>query len=357
MVKIPKEWNVLPLPKGKKFPPLLKRWEVTRYPQSKIKVHKGNYALGTGEISGGLIIFDWDFRSGVKETGFKLVYGKYKKEFPTLSNTLIAETPHGFHFYYSIQGEEYTNKSFDNIGYSKNIKSFTASNSTKFSNYLKGMDIRANGGYVVMPPSQINNKRYKWYNENTPLRITKQQYEDIVDFFLVPEEELSKHTVRSKFVDILTGELDVHKIKSQKTPEHVYWKELYHEVYTCSGLEPYRLFKGLKKHQPSFNEDKTNRQLKNKKNWEYITNRKRLTTEKYQEYFDVHKVNEVEDLPLSNGIILRFQSGTYYNNPKYIELREDGIYRVIEKVNSKTNEIEVIEDPLWVWDQLFQSSL
>ena len=93
-MKIPKEWNVLPLAKNSKFPPLIKEWETTQYPQEKLKTHQGNYGLGTGDISGGIIVFDWDFREGRKQEGFKIIYKELKNRFPKLLSTLTISTPH-----------------------------------------------------------------------------------------------------------------------------------------------------------------------------------------------------------------------------------------------------------------------
>ena len=164
---LPIDWNIFPLPPNKKFPPLLKEWESTKYPQEKLKEHigKSNFALGTGDISGGIIVFDLDFRKGRKKEGFSVIFKEIEKKFPHLINTSIISTPNGFHIYYELKGEEYRNTSLENIGYTKSLKSFTPQNQTKFANYLKGLDTRANGGYVVIPQSVINNKEYKVLND------------------------------------------------------------------------------------------------------------------------------------------------------------------------------------------------
>lgn len=283
-MKIPKEWNVLPLKKNKKFPPLLKDWQNTRYPREKLKGHDGNYALGTGMISGGLVVFDWDFRRGFerKEKGVKIIYDEFKKKHPRLAKTTIVETPHGYHFYYILKDEKVSNTSQTNICYDK--KKFISSHSTRFGKWLTGLDTRANGGYVVCPPSIVDGNKYRWKLEMEPIEITTKEYDDIVEFFKVPKKDIAKNTVRQGFVDILEGKINPQEIKTKEFPEQVYWKEMYHECYRV-GLLPEDLFEGLVKFQKGFDLEKTKVQLKNQKNHEYIFNGKRLSMEKYEKYF------------------------------------------------------------------------
>ncbi|MBS3742349.1 MAG: bifunctional DNA primase/polymerase [Candidatus Cloacimonetes bacterium] len=293
--KIPKQWNLLPLPKNKKFPPP-KEWEQTRFSRERIKSHDGNIALGTGDISGGVIVFDWDFRKGMKKKGFKVIFEEFKKAFPQLVDTRIVETPNGYHFYYILKGKQYKNTKQENLGYSKTLKTFTSTNETRFAKYLKGLDTRANQGYVVMPPSKVNGKKYKWLNNKSVKHITKEQYTQIFEFFEEPNPQ--KHTIRSKFVDILMGKIDVHTIKHKTgLDEHVYWKELFHELYACTGLEPHRFLKGLHKNQPSFDLDKAKTQLNNDKNLNYIKNGKRMTSAKYKQYFRISDLEEEYQAP------------------------------------------------------------
>jgi len=88
------------------------------------------------------------------------------------------------------------------------------------------------------------------------------------------------------------GIINPNEIK-QKTgkDEHVYWKEAFHEVYACSGVKPEELLKGLAIKQPGLDLDKTNRQLKNKKNIDYILSNSRLGREKYKLYFPNNSIS------------------------------------------------------------------
>lgn len=291
-MKIPPEWNIIPLKENSKYPPIIKEWQTQRYPRDKLKGHKGNYALGTGMISGGLIVFDWDFRRGNnrKEEGIEVVFNEFKEKLRYLANTCIVETPHGYHFYYILKDDKIGNTSKKNVAYDK--KKFIPQNSTRFGKYLAGLDTRANGGYVVCPPSKVNEKEYRWVREVEPLEITLKEYEEIFKFFEIPKKDLGKNTIRQGFVDILEGKINPNEIKVKGENEHVLWKEVFHECYAV-GLLPGDLLEGLQQFQKGFDLEKTKEQLNNKKNIDYILNGKRLSAEKYSIYFN-HSVSKVQ---------------------------------------------------------------
>ncbi|GAG44707.1 unnamed protein product, partial [marine sediment metagenome] len=48
--------------------------------------------------------------------------------------------------------DDVSNLRMDNCGYTKKLKGFVSKNKTHFPEYLSGVDTRANGGYVVIPP-------------------------------------------------------------------------------------------------------------------------------------------------------------------------------------------------------------
>ena len=67
-------------------------WQNEKCPYDKIKTYKGNLGIATGKISGGLYVLDWDFREGLKEEGFKVIYEEYKKTFLKLSKYIDCWT-------------------------------------------------------------------------------------------------------------------------------------------------------------------------------------------------------------------------------------------------------------------------
>ena len=259
-------------------------WQNEKCPYENIKNHKGNRGLSTGNISNSLYVLDWDFRSGMKEVGFTEIYKEYKKTLPHLSDTLISRTPHGYHFWYTLKDVSYPNTSQKNGGYSNTLKTFIGSNSIRFGKYLKGFDSRGDGGYVVIPPSEVDGLKYEWVNDNKPIEITDDEYREIFDFF--QEKDAISHTMRKSFVDIAIGKLNPQEYKQETgLKEHVYWKEFYHEVHTCLGLLPEDLLDGLEKNNKGFDREKATKQLNNPKNINYILNNKRMSKEKYKEYF------------------------------------------------------------------------
>lgn len=332
---------------------MLKEWQQTIYPSEKLKEHIGNYGLSCGVISNGVLVFDWDFRVGFnrKKEGINYVYEIFKKVYPKLADTAIVSTPHGYHFYYILEDcEGINNTSQKNGGYTK--KKFSGINSTRFCKYLSGVDTRANGGYVVFPPSEVDGKKYKWINKKEILKITKKEYQQILNFFKIPESDLAKNTMRKGFVDILNGDIDIEeqtklvKRTHKDIYEHVYWKEVFHEAYICCGLLPKDLLNGLKKFQKSFDLEKTTTQLKDQKNMDYILNGKRMTTEKYNKYFLTlttttnmfDEDSNILDLPGRGNILVRkdglYLEKVYKNKQELIYVLEGGIK--LDKISYET---------------------
>jgi putative DNA primase/helicase len=102
-----------------------------------------NLGLPTGQRSG-LFVLDVDPKNGGLESLAKL---------PELPPTRMVRTPSGgFHFYFKWQ-DGLTNR---NAG---------------LKQYGPGLDARGEGGYVVVPPSIIDGKRYEWMNEEDPAEL------------------------------------------------------------------------------------------------------------------------------------------------------------------------------------------
>lgn len=97
-----------------------------------------NVALPTGEASGFLVL-DIDTRHDGLETLARL-----QSAYEELPPTRMVRTPSGgFHYYFKWQpGLTNSNKGLKVYG--------------------PGLDVRGEGGYVVLPPSVIDGKRYEW---------------------------------------------------------------------------------------------------------------------------------------------------------------------------------------------------
>ncbi len=129
-------FSIIPL-KEKGKTPLIKSWRpFQKKPASEEQIHKwwnahprANIGIICGKVSG-LVVLDADSkkaRSFIKKNGFK--------------RTPVSATAKGRHIYFKHPGERVRNKVGSELG----------------------LDIRADGGYVVAPPSiHPNGKEYKW---------------------------------------------------------------------------------------------------------------------------------------------------------------------------------------------------
>jgi len=101
----------------------------TRWPSA-------NIGMPTGSTSG-VIVLDTDFRSGGRESLEAL-----EKKIGVLPPTLVSITGNGLHYFFKCSGLQF--KSGAGV-------------------LGPGLDIRAEGGFVVVPPSlHKSGKRYQW---------------------------------------------------------------------------------------------------------------------------------------------------------------------------------------------------
>jgi len=105
-----------------------------------------NWALRTGTASGCWVL-DIDVKNGAKgEESFFALIGDHK-DFP---DTLAVKTPSGgMHYYFEME---------------PGVR--TLINGGKFG----GIDVKADGGYVLIPPSTINGNSYEYINDKKILR-------------------------------------------------------------------------------------------------------------------------------------------------------------------------------------------
>jgi P4 family phage/plasmid primase-like protien len=142
---------------------VVKRWW-TEHPTA-------NIGIATGEVSG-LVVVDVDVKNGAKgvESFSSLV---------SMTPTLAVETPSGgMHFYYISPGPTRCR-----IG------------------LLPGIDIKADGGYVVSPGSQIDGKAYEWVEPDAHLVILP----DII-INLMAEKKSAKPALPAKGEPIPEGQ-------------------------------------------------------------------------------------------------------------------------------------------------------
>lgn len=158
MIKRESIWSVFPVQQNDKKPyPFLRNSEnqrgfyVATSNEEQIlfweKMYKGcNWALRTGSASGCWVL-DIDVKNGARgEESFFDILGT-NKDFP---NTLSVKTPTGgIHYYFEME---------------PGVRTLT--NTGKFG----GIDVRADGGYVLIPPSVINGSAYEYLNEGKILK-------------------------------------------------------------------------------------------------------------------------------------------------------------------------------------------
>ncbi len=100
-----------------------------------------NIGIATGKCSRGIIVIDIDVKNG---TDGEKSLESWQEQNGRLPENLTAKTPSGGrHLYYRVKECEYGNR----VG------------------LLPGVDIRANGGYVVAPPSVLPNGSYEWLSK------------------------------------------------------------------------------------------------------------------------------------------------------------------------------------------------
>jgi len=106
---------------------------------------ESNIAMACGQ---GFIVIDLDVKAGVN--GIQTWHGLCEKH-NIEGTTLLVNTPSGGrHLYYKVTGELKVKNSVNKLG--------------------PGIDIRAMGGYVLVPPSMIGEKAYTWVkNKMLPL--------------------------------------------------------------------------------------------------------------------------------------------------------------------------------------------
>lgn len=177
-------WAVFPLAPGHKEPlipreeggkgfkdattdtKMIREWWA-KYPTAGI-------GIATGEVSGGLLVIDLDNKKGNNAPeGLK----KWAAMNGPLPETLTVKTPSGGgrHLYYHA----------DVVLSSR-------------AGVRPGVDVRANGGYVVAPPSVFNGRHYRWENPGTDPAEINESGLDFIKFYGEAESEVKQNAAKQK---------------------------------------------------------------------------------------------------------------------------------------------------------------
>ncbi len=139
-------WPVFPVTPGAKTPLTAHGFHDASTDSEQIEAWwtqwpDANIGIPTGAVSG-LIAIDADVKNGQpgKESFYKL----------KLPHTRTSRTPTGgWHAIYKYPGVEIRNR----------------------TGLLPGIDVRGDGGYIVVPPSKVNGAYYSWLNELEPVAV------------------------------------------------------------------------------------------------------------------------------------------------------------------------------------------
>ena len=165
---------LIKLPNGKSRKPALVDWKKYQHSPPTLEAvnswfsnpeqfepirngHKLGIAIITGRVSGNLAVIDFDSKEVAGEFLGEL-YEASPKLYEKFINTWVVETGKGFHYYFRVKDPD--PKLFHNrIG------------------IREGIDIRAEGGFVVCPPSpHPSRKLYRFVNK--PERIAELTWEE-----------------------------------------------------------------------------------------------------------------------------------------------------------------------------------
>lgn len=253
------KFNIIPLhPDSSKPVVQWEKYQHERFPAEQLQSHHGNLGIICGAISGNLVVVDFDLKDGMKKEGIKNVSNAIKEVDPIFLETSIVSTPHGFHFYYRIEGDVIPARHpCKNAGYNKKLK-FAGSLKTHFGEYMEGIDILGEGGFVVAPKSIKNGVAYT-ERLHLPIRhLSLEKFEQLKSILYLEKPQ----RMRRQFLDILNGKFDVEDY-AEKTgkEEFLYWKGLYREAWHFAKLTPEELFQGLQHNQSSFDAEETKTQL------------------------------------------------------------------------------------------------
>lgn len=124
--------------------------------------HYGGVAIVTGRISN-LVVIDFDDPD---------IQAKFERQFPDLLKTrVVISASRGLkHYYYAV---------------SQYVRVPTL--------HMNGVDLLSNGGYIIAPPTLINDNEYRVEQGGMPYQLTTQDAQRIEKFFRINCEEIHKY--------------------------------------------------------------------------------------------------------------------------------------------------------------------
>jgi len=327
-IKFENKWNIIPIEiHGKR--PLIKwkDYQSINFKRSDLFLYEPcNYAVVCGAISNNLVIIDFDFEG---KPLFKNIIKDLNTHFPDASNTYIVITPHGLHIYYYIEGVVPKRKT--------QLKS-------PFKE-IKAIDLLGEGGYALIPPSQISDELfYIPVMNKEPATITKEVFDKILNFYTIREDEQEKYIakkntkyklsrLRQPFQDILSGKINIETLsKETNLDEHIYWKYTFLEGMNSGVIStPKEFYPLLRANQPAFDIAKCEAQIPHhvKPNMRPLTNKKiRLYFPNYEaenpledwviiakelvSEFDVITMEDTGDIMIRKGNIYTMETSDFY---------------------------------------------
>jgi hypothetical protein len=192
----------------------VEKWSQEEYHYKTIKSSYYNVGLLTGKINN-IIVLDVDAKDdGIQEMDL------YYKEYGQI-NTLKQLSPNGgYHLFF-----KYTSSDEDD----QYLIDHCLLNTSKFRN--KGLDIRSNKGYIIVEPSQIDGKKYKFVNPKAKLI---EMPRSLIEFLLFDNKEGPR---RSSLVETTSPRKNfLHKIPYIVDPKN----------YVYDHIEDHTIIKLLK---------------------------------------------------------------------------------------------------------------
>lgn len=152
----------------------------------KYATKRPGIAILTGERSNGLVVIDIDNKNG--HNGLKSIQ-EWERQHGYFPETWQVETPSGgIHLYFKAKGQYKTR-----------------------TGILDGVDIRAEGGLVIAPPTAINGKSYEFIVHNMPIAEANESVLKLLELKdrkkekLLPHEESNINKTPSSTVMVSEG--------------------------------------------------------------------------------------------------------------------------------------------------------
>ena len=164
-------------------PPVAQEWsQITKDTwEDKFQKKLPNFGVLTGEKSG-IIVVDVDIENDTLK-----IWENMQKENGEINTIQTISPTKGYHYYF---------KWFENDDLT------TSSNCFKYEGKKLSIDIRTDGGFIVLPPSKNPIGKYKWINKSDNTELA--QFPAWLLKYLIPKEkrkENSSYTSKSKIKD------------------------------------------------------------------------------------------------------------------------------------------------------------